>query len=143
MEAIDDDFDAEIEAEIAEIRNHNITKGSRKNYEKSVAKFVAFLFLTNIQLVNPAFFYSPPPLCEPTEENVRRYFARNYEERVEATAPLVLSGITAKDFMRFCVSLRKKVSALLKKPTASTSLPALSCPSRRSHRVARSAASLR
>lgn len=117
MEAIDDDFDAEIEAEIAEIRNHNITKGSRKNYEKSVAKFVAFLFLTNIQLVNPAFFYSPPPLCEPTEENVRRYFARNYEERVEATAPLVLSGITAKDFMRFCVSLRKKDG---KKPTAGT-----------------------
>jgi len=32
---------------------------------------------------------------------------------------------------------------VLKKPTASTSLPALSCPSQRSHRVARSAASLR
>ena len=70
MEAIDNDFDAEIEAKMAEIRNHNITKGSRKNYEKSVAKFVAFPFLTNIHQFNPAFFYSPPPLCAPTEENV-------------------------------------------------------------------------
>ena len=112
-----DDYDAEIEREIAEIREQNIGTGSRKSYGKSAARFILFLFAGSINMISPIFHSAPPPLCYPTEENVGRFFKLPYEERIEIMAPIRLDTLTAKDFMRFLVTLRKKDG---EKPSAST-----------------------
>ena len=112
-----DHYDVEIEREIAEIREQNIGTGSRKSYEKSAARFILFLFAGSINLISPIFHSAPPPWCYPTEENVRHFFKMPYEERIEIMSPIRLDSLTAKDFMQFLVTLRKKDG---EKPTAST-----------------------
>ena len=99
--------DAEIDLEITEIRTMNIEKSSRASYERSASKFILFLFASAIALISPIFWLAPPPLCNPTLENVRRFFAIPYEQRNIHTAPVCPEFLTAKDFMRFCVTLKK------------------------------------
>ena len=58
-----DDYDADIERVIREIREQNIGTGSRKSYEKSAARFILFLFAGNASnMISPTFHSAPPPL---------------------------------------------------------------------------------
>ena len=105
--------DAAIDAEVEEIRGMNITKGSRGGYERAAAHIILFFFVSAVNLINPIFLLSPPPLREPTVVNIMRFFRMPPDKRTSASAPILLDQLQAKDFMRFsfCNELHMAVAA--------------------------------
>ena len=93
-----EDMDA-INAEVAEIHELNITPGSRSGYERSAARLILFFFVTSINLISPIFLLAPPPLNEPTLENVIRFFKMPSKQRNPSTAHLLLDMLESEDIM--------------------------------------------